>query len=51
MSKLFNLYISFMEGNEVRHGDLINPIKAFALQTGISPSNVLKILQSMYQPI
>lgn len=51
MSQLFNLYVSFMEGNELRHEDLINPIKSFALQTQSSPSTVLRVLQSMYVPI
>lgn len=51
MSNLLNLYISFIEGEELRHEDLINPIKAFALQTGSSPSAVLKTIQYMYSRI
>jgi hypothetical protein len=45
---LYHLYCAFMESNELRHEDLIEPIKAFAKQSGTSMTAVLTRLQYNY---
>ena len=47
-SQLFSMYTSFMQGNSLRHQDLVNPICAFALANGQRPSDVVVTLQAMY---
>ena len=49
--KLFNLYCSFMEGNELHHSDLVTPITEYAKAEGKSASAVLANIQSMYQRV
>lgn len=47
-SQLFEMYCQFMESNELRHQDLIGPIKGYANGVGIKYLDVLAILKSLY---
>ena len=49
--QLFSLYCSFMEGNSLRHTDLVKPIREYAASIEQPAQAVASHLQKVYHPV
>jgi hypothetical protein len=47
-TELFHMYVAFMESSDLRHTDLVQPIREYAKHVQESSVHILNTLQSLY---
>jgi hypothetical protein len=47
-TELFHMYVAFMESSDLRHTDLVQPIREYAQHVQESSVHILNTLQSLY---